>query len=261
MAPVTINSFVTCNSNSQAAMRLFCFPYAGGNSLLFRKWRDTLSKNIEVCPVELPGRLSQRHIPPFTRMESLVNAIAISLLPYLEKPFAFFGHSMGGLVSFELARFLRANYNLQPTHLFISGRRPPQIPGTAAPIHSLPLPEFIAQLRRLNGTPTAVLENAELMQILVPILRADFAVLENYTYIDEPPLDCAIAQARTQGFAIFGGLEDKEVSQDELAAWRVQTTNSFQLQMFRGDHFFLHSAQDLLLQSLAQQLPIEKTEV
>lgn len=246
--PATINSFVTCNPNSQAAMRLFCFPYAGGNSLLFRKWRDTLPKNIEVCPVELPGRLSQRHIPPFTRMESLVNAIAISLLPNLEKPFAFFGHSMGGLVSFELARFLRANYNLQPSHLFISGRRPPQIPGTAAPIHTLPLPEFIAQLRRLNGTPEAVLENAELMQILVPILRADFAVLENYTYIDEPPLDCAIA--------IFGGLEDKEVSYEQLAAWRAQTTNSFQLQMFRGDHFFLHSAQDLLLQSLSKQLSI-----
>ncbi len=239
MTPATINSLIKCNPNSQAAVRLFCFPYAGGNSLLFRKWRDTLPKNIEVCPVELPGRLSQRHIPPFPRMESLVNAIAISLLPYLEKPFAFFGHS----------------------HLFISGRRPPQIPGTAAPIHSLPLPEFIAQLRRLNGTPEAVLENAELMQILVPILRADFAVLENYTYIDEPPLDCAIAQARTQGFAIFGGLQDKEVSYEQLAAWRVQTINSFQLQMFRGDHFFLHSAQDLLLQSLSEQLLIEKTEV
>ncbi len=195
-------------------------------------------------------------------MESLVNAIAFSLLPNLEKPFAFFGHSMGGLVSFEVARFLRANYNLHPTHLFISGRRPPQIAGTIAPIHALPLPEFIAQLRRLNGTPTAVLENAELMQILVPILRADFAVLENYTYIDEPPLDCAIAQARpVTGFAIFGGLEDKEVSYEQLAAWRVQTINSFQLQMFRGDHFFLHSAQDVLLQSLSEQLLIEKTEV
>lgn len=85
---------------------------------------------------------------------------------------------MGGLVSFELARFLRANYNLQPSRLFISGRRPPQIPGTAAPIHSLPLPEFIAQLRRLKGTPKAVLKNTELRQILVPILRVDFAVTD-----------------------------------------------------------------------------------
>lgn len=187
---------VICNPNSQATVRLFCFPYAGGSSLLFRRWRDTLPKNIEVYPVELPGRLNQRQKSPFTRMEPLVKEIAISLLPYLEKPFALFGHSMGGLVSFELARFLRAKYNLQPVSLFISGRRAPQIPRTAAPIH-VPLPN-LAQLRRLNGTPTAVLENTELMQILVPILRADFAVLENSTYIDEPPLNCAIA--------VFGGL-------------------------------------------------------
>lgn len=242
---------VICNPNSQAAVRLFCFPYAGGSSSLFRRWRDTLPTNIEVCPVELPGRLNQREKSPFTRLEPLVKEIAISLLPYFEKPFAFFGHSMGGLVSFELARLLRAKYNLQPVSLFISGRRAPQIPRTAAPIHALPLPNFLAQLRCLNGTPAAVLENTELMQILVPILRADFAVLENYTYIDEPPLDCAIA--------VFGGLEDKEVSYEELATWRKQTTNSFQLQMFRGDHFFLHSAQHLLLQSLAQQFSAIKT--
>ena len=90
MIPKNINSFVKCNPNSQAALRLFCFPYAGGNFLLFTKWKDTF-ENIEVCPVELPRRLSQRHIPPFTCMQSLVNAIAISLLPYFEKPFAFFG--------------------------------------------------------------------------------------------------------------------------------------------------------------------------
>lgn len=246
MTPTTINSWVICNPNYQAAVRLFCFPYAGGSSLLFRRWRDTLPENIEVCPVELPGRLSQMQTAPFTHLEPLVNAIAISVLPYLDKPFAFFGHSMGGLVSFELARLLRAKYNFQPIYLFISGRRAPQIHRTTAPIHALPQPEFLAQLRSFNGTPTAVLENAELMQILVPILRADFAVLENYTYIDEPPLDCAIA--------VFGGLEDKEVSHKELEAWREQTTNTFQLQMFPGDHFFLHSAQHLLLQSIAQQL-------
>lgn len=233
-------------------MRLFCFPYAGGSSLLFGKWKNILPKQIEVCPVELPGRFSQMQIPPFTCMEPLVSAIATSILPSLDKPFAFFGHSMGGLVSFELARLLRAKYNIQPAYLFISGRHAPQIPSPASPIHDLPEPEFIAQLRRLNGTPQAVLENAELMQILIPILRADFAVLENYTYIDEPPSDCAIT--------LFGGLEDKEVSYNQLEAWRDMTTSSFHLQMFRGDHFFLHSAQHLLLQSIAQKLEVSLLE-
>lgn len=241
-----MNSLVNCNPHSQAAVRLFCFPYAGGSSLLFRRWKDNLPARIEVCPVELPGRFSLMHTPAFTRMELLVNAIATSLLPHLNKPFAFFGHSMGALVSFELARLLQAKYNLQPVYLFISGRRAPQICDTFTPIHALPESEFVAELRRLNGTPKAVLENADLMQILIPILRADFAVLENYTYIDQSPLDCAIAT--------FGGLEDKEVSCDELAAWRDMTTNSFDLQIFKGDRFFLHSAQPLLLQSIAQKL-------
>jgi len=224
--------------NPQAALRLFCFPYAGGSAAIFRKWVENLPQTIELCAVELPGRISHIQTSPLTRIEPLVDAIATALLPYLDKPFAFFGHSMGGLVSFELARLLRAKYSVQPVYLFISGRHAPQLRARTAPIHALPEPEFLAQLRRLGGTPQAVLENAELMQILIPILRADFAVLENYTYTNEPPLDCAIAA--------FGGLEDPEVSYTELEAWRDMTTSSFQLQMFPGDHFFLHCAQPLL---------------
>ncbi|WP_414620790.1 thioesterase II family protein [Calothrix sp. CCY 0018] len=243
------NSYITCPKPSpQASLRLFCFPYAGGSSLIFRTWASRLPNNIEICPIELPGRGTQMKSPPFTRMEALVNAIAPILLPYLDKPFAFFGHSMGGLLSFELARHLRKEYGKKPVQLFVSASRAPQIPSPKPPIHALPEAEFFQELRHLNGTPASVLENNELMQILTPILRADFAVLETYVYTQEPPLECPIAA--------FGGLEDQEVTLQELEGWRSQTQSSFKLQMFSGDHFFIHSAQSLLLENLVKYLKI-----
>jgi medium-chain acyl-[acyl-carrier-protein] hydrolase len=175
-------------------------------------------------------------------MEPLVQAIATALLPHLDKPFALFGHSMGAIVSFELARLLRQNYGISPVYLFVSGRRAPQIPHPKPPTYNLPEPAFLAELRRLNGTPKAVLENAELLQLLLPIVRADFEALETYFYQAQPPLECPIAA--------FGGLSDTETNIDNLEAWANQTTAAFSLQMLPGDHFFLHSAQSQLLQYL-----------
>jgi len=245
----TFNSWINCpQPNPQANLRLFCFPYAGGSSMIFRTWCNSLPHNVEVCAVEYPGRGRQMQSPPIAQLEPLVKAIASSVLPYLDKPFAFFGHSMGGLVSFELTRLLRLDYNLKPFRLFICGRRAPQIPPTKPPIHVLPDPELLEELRTLNGTPKAVLENPELMQIFLPILRADFAVLETYTYTPQQPLDCPIS--------IFGGWQDKEVSHEALQAWREQTIATFSLQMFDDDHFFIHSQQDLLLKLISQELGV-----
>ncbi len=241
------NNWVACaKPNPQAKLRLFCFHYAGGGASVFRGWRDSLPQSVEVCAIELPGRGMRLRESPFTQLEPLVQHLASTLLPYLDKPFAFFGHSMGGLVSFELTRLLRREYRVSPVHLFVSGYRAPQVPDPDPPIHALPESEFLRELRRFNGTPEAVLENAELMQLLLPTLRADFAVIETYAYTPETPLDCPITA--------FGGLQDREASCDELEAWREQTNASFVLKMFPGDHFFLHSAGSLLLQDLYQKL-------
>ncbi len=183
---------------------------------------------------------------PFTRMQPLVQAIAIALLPQLDKPFALFGHSMGAVVSFELARLLRQNYGISPVHLFISGRRAPQIPNPNPPTYALPEPAFVAELRRLNGTPEAVLENAELLQLLLPIVRADFEAIETYVYQAQSSLDCLITA--------FGGWSDAEARINELEAWANQTTATFSLQMLPGDHFFLYSAKSRLLQYLTSAL-------
>ncbi|PPS45741.1 thioesterase II family protein [Chroococcidiopsis sp. TS-821] len=234
-------------SHPSANIRLFCFPYAGGGTISFRSWKRNLP-GLEVCAIELPGRGTQRKLPPFTQIEPLVQAITASILPHLNKPFAFFGHSMGAIVSFELTRFLRKNYGIEPIHLFVSGRRAPQISSEAPFIHTLPEPEFLAKLRHLNGTPEVVLNNAELMELLSPIIRADFAVVETYVYTEESPLNCPITA--------FGGLQDPEVNLTELEAWGQQTNATFSVEMLPGDHFFLHSAENLLLRSIEKSLQI-----
>ncbi len=226
-------------------MRLFCFPYAGGGVHAFRAWADNLPKTVEVCPVQLPGRGARMMEAPFTQMLPLVQAAAEALLPHLDKPFAFFGHSMGALVSFEVARWLRRQSGPEPIHLFVSGCFAPDIPDPY-PLHNLPDPELLEGLRRLNGMPQEALENAELMRLLLPTLRADCTVTETYTYTDEPPLNCPISA--------FGGLQDHLVGRTHLEAWRQQTTAFFSLRMFPGDHFFLHSAQPLLLRILSREL-------
>lgn len=212
----------------------------------FRSWSNSLPPTVEVCPVELPGRGNRLKEPPFTRLSPLVQAIAHAILPHLDKPFAFFGHSMGALISFELTRLLRREYGRSPVHLFVSASRAPQVPDPDPPIHALPQPEFLEELRCLNGTPKEVLENTELMQLLLPILRADFAVIENYVYAPEPAQDFPIIA--------FGGLQDRKVSCDALEAWREQTSASFSRQMLPGNHFFIQSAQPLLLRLLSQKL-------
>ncbi len=232
--------------NPQARLRLFCFPYAGTGASIFRTLSDGLPADVEVCPIQFPGRGTRLMETPFTQLSPLIQALAQAMVPLLDKPFAFFGHSLGALVGFELARQLRRQSGVQPVRLFVSADRAPQIPHRDRPIHALPEAEFLGELRRLNGIPREVLEEAELMQIMLPVLRADFAVYENYVYSSEPPLPCPIST--------FGGLQDHRVSRGDLEAWRDQTSGSFSLRMFPGDHFFLRTTQPLLLQVLSQEL-------
>jgi medium-chain acyl-[acyl-carrier-protein] hydrolase len=233
-------------ANPGARLRLFCFPYAGGGASIFRTWSDRLPSEIEVCPVQLPGRQSRMREPPFTQLSLLVERLSTALRPYLNVPFAFFGHSMGALISFELARQLRRQYQLCPLHLLVSSFRAPHIPDRFPPIHTLPEPAFIQALRRLNGIPLEILQNTEMMQLILPTLRADSALCEAYTYSPEYPLDCAISA--------FGGFQDYRVSYDELADWRGQTRSFFWLRMFPGGHFFLNSSRTLLLEAISQDL-------
>ena len=237
--------FVCHRPNPQARLRLFCFPYAGGGATIFHNWPNLLPPTFEVRSVQLPGRGRRLMEKPLTLMPELVEAIAQAMLPHLDKPFAFFGHSLGAIVSFEVTRQLRRLKQPEPQHLFVSGSGAPQTSRTGRLLHKLPDSKFLKSLGELNGTPREILESNELMQLLLPTLRADFALSETYVYTSEPPLDCPMTA--------FGGLQDAEVSRRGLEAWRSQTSASFSLQMFAGDHFFLHDAKPLL-QSLTKEL-------
>ena len=232
--------------NPRARLRLFCFPYAGGGASAYRGWASVLPADLEVCPVQLPGRESRLREPAFNRPEPLILALADALQSHLGLPFAFFGHSMGAMLSFELARELRRRGGPLPVHLFVSGRRAPQVPAREEDIHDLPEPEFVAKLRELNGTPEEVLQHAELMRLLIPVLRADFAVNETYVFRSEEPLDL--------GISAFGGLGDAEVTREDIVGWSEHARGPFRLRMLPGDHFFLHSARDLIAESVARDL-------
>ena len=232
----------------KATMRLFCFPYAGGTTHTYRPWQGLLPEWIDVTPVQLPGRGERLSQPPFHRLSQIVEALARELMPYFDKPFAFFGHSMGALIGLELTRCLRRNGKTMPSHLFVSGRRAPQLPDRIAPTWDLPEREFIERVRQLNGTPKEVLDHPELMQLMIPLLRADFAVCETYQHQVEPPLKCPLT--------VFGGVGDVEVPSEHLTPWREHTSSTYKLHMLPGDHFFVQTAHVEMAQIIVQELVV-----
>ena len=243
----TTSSWISFVKPAPAArLRLFCFPYAGGGAMIFRKWADALPSTVEVAALRPPGREGRLKEKPFTSLAPLVRTIDEVLEPYLDKPFAFFGHSMGAVIGYEWARLLQAERGLEPLHLFVSGRRAPQYPDDDCQTHALPEKEFVEELKRLNGTPREVLDHPELMEMMLPLLRADFSVCGGYEYSPGPPLNCPITA--------YGGLSDTSVTRATLEGWRQHTTSTFTLRMLEGDHFFLHSSQSLLLRVLSQAL-------
>ena len=181
--------------------------------------------------MQLPGRESRFREAPFTRMSDAVEQAAGVLERHLDLPFALFGHSMGAILCFELARLLRSRYGVGPIHLFVSARRAPQFPDPRPPLHPLPDARFIAEIdRRYNGLPREVLANTELMELLLPMLRADVQMIETYAYEPDLPLDCPITA--------FGGLEDNDLRIEDLDGWRAHTNSHFEAKLFPGDHFF-----------------------
>lgn len=233
--------------NPQARLRLFCFPYAGGGASIFRAWADELPKQIEICAIQPPGRENRFSEPRFTQLPALVAALDTAVDPFLqEMPFAFFGHSLGALTSFELTRVLRRRQGPLPSQMLVAAHRAPQLPDRNLRFHNLSDDIFMRELRRLNGTPADVANNADLMEVVMPLLRADFGIAESYHYEEEAPLPVPISA--------FGGIQDEDVNEMEMAAWRTQSSGAFNLHMLSGDHFFLSTNRPALLQSLTQDL-------
>ena len=196
---------------------------------------------------QLPGRENRMDELPFTRFQDLVSVIAVALQPFLDREYAIFGHSLGALIGFEVARRIREKSGITPLHLFASAQHAPQIPDPMPPIAMLPDAEFLTAVQeRYDGIPHEILREPEVLSLLLPMLRADFKVLEDYSYHPDRPLAC--------GITALGGLKDSMTSPESVSAWGMQTQGIFRLRMFPGDHFFVQSAETEVLNCLSSEL-------
>lgn len=240
--------FNSLQSQAEAKLNIFFFPHAGGGTLTFRTWQKYLPSSVGCYFTQLPGREQRIGELPFHRLKPLIQELGKAILPYLDTPFVFFGHSMGALISFELARELRRNNLPLPLHLFVAACAAPQIQDWHPQIHTLSDSDFLKEISTYAGLPNEILSDREAMQTILPASRADFTLCETYHYLPEAALACPISA--------FGGIVDSYVAFEDIAAWRVQTSASFIMRMFPGNHFFLHEAKEQIVQLIDEDRAI-----
>ncbi|HEV3197375.1 MAG TPA: alpha/beta fold hydrolase [Bryobacteraceae bacterium] len=228
--------------DSVQGLRLFWFPHAGGGTALAGQVGDLP----HVCPVRLPGRESRIAEAPFERMKPLVEALANAIQSYFRQPFAFFGHSMGAAVAFELCRLLRRRDQPLPKLLIASAARAPQYRRNYTPPPAPSDSQFLEELRRLEGIPRSVLDAPESMRAILPALKADAALYRDYVYAEDAPLPCPIRA--------YGGRDDPNVRLEHLEAWAEQTTASFGVRRFAGGHFYLQACWTELRAAIEEDL-------
>lgn len=226
--------------------RLFCFSYAGGSAANYMPWHAQLAPDIEVCAVQLPGRGTRLAEPPMTSMAQVVEAIAQAVVTLSDLPFAFFGHSLGALLAFEVARYCQQRALPTPAHLFASACDAPQYRRTDRELHLLDDEALIDTLRRFNGTPSELLDDSELMGMVLPMLRADFYLAGNYTYRSGPRLAVPMT--------VLSGTDDEHVRLDRLEAWARETSARCSFHRFEGDHFFINDQTSAVLACVRAEL-------
>ena len=251
---------VRLKPHRDARLRLFCFPYNAGAVGAFHPWSSLLSSDLELCAVNYPGTVDFSG-EPFEQLDGLLPALAAAMLPELDKPFVFYGHSLGALIAFELARYLRRAHGLNPERLFLAANYAPDLPNPYPPFPQVSddelkqatsitdLPKSIWEKIKLvlpESVLESIRENAEYMRSVMPHVKAGRLLMDNYTYSESEPLDCPMS--------VFGGKQDPVITEDKLLAWREQTSSTFKLQMFPGHHLFLHEDEKLLLQTISQEL-------
>jgi len=229
---------------SSASVRLFCFPYAGAGAGAYLDWPALVPPWLELVGAVYPGREARSMAPPLRRLDLLVEALADAMAPWLDRPFALFGHSMGAYVAFEVGRRL-VQLGRVPESVFVSGAGAPHLP-PPHPLHHLSPRDFLAELIRLNGFPAEVLRSAELLRHVLPILRADFVACETHRLDSAEPVDFPLH--------VLCGDCDPRVDGHRLAAWRTLAAGVFSQRLFEGDHFYLHHHARELLAWIGREL-------
>ena len=226
-------------------MRIYCFSCAGGNAHSYLPWQDLLSARYDICAVQLPGRGARFDEIPFDTLTELVSAFVDVFRRHSDQPFAFFGHSLGALIAFEVARKLHALKLEMPRHLFVAGCSAPQCRGEQRFLHRLPDAELVEELKSYDGTPHEVISNQELMALVLPAIRSDFALAENYAYKASDVLKVPIS--------VLAGKGDEHTT-GEMEGWRLETSGPCRVQWFEGRHFFINSERDAVLAYLQEKL-------
>lgn len=227
--------------SAPTTLKLFCLPYSGASAMFYSPWRRKLPEWLMVRPLELPGRGMRMDEPLQTDIAALAARLADEIANELSTPYALFGHSLGGLLAFELVHALRARGLPAPLALFVSATAGPVRRDVSDYAVEKSDAQLLDRLRELQGTSESVLANTELMQLMLPILRADFLLCGSFVYGAREPLDMPIH--------VFGGKQDS-VSVEELLDWQEETLTGFSLDMFEGHHFYLVEQQAALLRQL-----------
>lgn len=234
------------SNSSSPTLRLYCFTYAGGSAAVYLPWHRHLPDGVELCAVQLPGRGTRIREPLMRDFQQLLRDLLQVFSQESSVPLVFFGHSLGAIVAFELARLARLHHLPQPRHLIVSGCEAPQFRSTPKNLHLLDDNQLIAALTGYEGTPRELMENSELMALALPIVRADFSLVADYTYRTAPKLDMPVT--------VFEGLDDHEIDREHVHEWSRETTAACELQWFPGGHFFINSAGASVIASLKRAL-------
>jgi medium-chain acyl-[acyl-carrier-protein] hydrolase len=240
--------FVRHQEVSRPRVRLFCFHHAGGGASFCRNWPRYLPPDVELLAVQLPGREQRFREPRFTRLEPVVETLLPLIRPRLDLPYVFFGHSMGVLISFELALRLANTAHSRPILFVSSGRSAPHVPRTDPLTHHLPDREFCTEILRQSYTEKleSVINDPELRAVFLPQLRADLSLCETYVYLDSPPLDCPIVA--------FAGTDESGIADEHLSGWASHTTQSATWYRFPGGHFFIESGEAAVVRTIAAEI-------
>ncbi|WP_051359385.1 thioesterase II family protein [Paucisalibacillus globulus] len=242
----------TFRPNNESICRMFCFPFAGGSASFYGEWSTILSRHgIEVCAIQLPGREDRIYETLLTNVDELASEVVEAMADYQDKPFVFFGHSMGTLICFEVARKLRAMNRREASILFISSGKAPQISPRRI-LHDLPKDDFLRKIKELGGTPDIIIENRDLSELYLPILRADFTLIETYQYVDSTPFQTKIVG--------YGGKMDKEVRYEDIVAWERHSHKPLPIKIYDGDHFYLRPYKESLLADIVTHVKMDLHE-
>ena len=244
--------FVRLKGSFEPAYQLFCFPFAGGSASIFHGWGDLLAPAIAVWTA-LPRGRGMRFME---RPESSIDAMIEDYLPELRRhidsdlPFAFYGHSLGGLLAFALTLRLEQEGLPAPKRLFIGACPPPSLGLLHPAIHHLPDTDFVNAIQlRYAGIPAAVLQEPELLELLLPSLRGDYAAHETFNRNELRRVSCPLT--------IFAGLNDSEYSVDHMSSWSLHTAATCRINPVPGDHFFLTTDLHLVLTQMVETLTLQ----